>query len=111
MAVKKKAKVEFTINVPISFKWDEEVEAYIASCPPLDVWSQGDTKKEAEHNIKEAVSLFLVSCLERGTIGQVLKGCGWTPVSTKAKSKAKRVKSTPDEKNVNIPIPMELASC
>jgi len=109
MAVKKKVKVEFTVNVPISFKWDEEVEAYTACCPPLDVWSQGDTKKEAEHNIKEAVSLFLISCLERGTIGQVLKESGWTPIPTKAKSKAKRAKSTPDEKNVNIPLPMAMA--
>lgn len=109
MAVKKK--VEFTINVPISFKWDEEVGAYVACCQPLDVWSQGDTKKEAERNIKEAVSLFLISCIERGTIGQVLKNCGWTPIPTKAKSKskAKRAKPTPDEKNVNIPIPMAMA--
>ena len=109
MAVKKKVQVEFIINVPISFKWDEEIDAYIASCPPLDVWSQGDTKKEAEHNIKEAVSLFLVSCFERGTIGQVLKDCGWSPIPSKAKSKAKRAKPTPDEKNVNIPLPMAMA--
>lgn len=106
MAIKKKIKVEFSINVPISLKWDDEVGEYISYCQPLDVWSQGKTKKGAEQNIKEAVSLFLISCLERGTLGEVLKECGWTPIPARANSKVKRAKTTPDEKNVNIPILM-----
>lgn len=33
--------------------------AYVASCPELDVASQGSTSPEAEANLREAVELFL----------------------------------------------------
>ena len=32
---------------------------YVVTCPELDIVSQGKTLKEAEHNIQEAVELFL----------------------------------------------------
>jgi len=46
---------------------------YLASCYRFDVHSQGDTETEARDNLKEALSLFLPSCYERGTLDAVLK--------------------------------------
>jgi predicted RNase H-like HicB family nuclease len=45
---------------------------FISSCPLLDVHSQGYTRNEAEHNLVDALSSFLISCYERGTLGEVL---------------------------------------
>lgn len=35
-----------------------ESEGYVATCPELDVASQGDTPEEAKSNLAEAVQLF-----------------------------------------------------
>lgn len=41
-------------------EWDEEVEAYSATCPELNfISSCGDTKEEAVENLKEAIKLLL----------------------------------------------------
>ena len=47
----------------------EEAEGgYSAICTDLDVASQGETIKEAEKNIKEAVELYLESAEELGVL-------------------------------------------
>lgn len=53
---------------------------YIAHCPPLDITTQGRTVAEAKKNLVEASQLFIVSCLERGTLDQALKELGFVPV-------------------------------
>ena len=67
--------VQFMANLPIKFtkrkKW------VLASCPILDVHSQGITEKKARDNLEEALSLFFISCFERGVLDSVLKQCGW----------------------------------
>ena len=49
---------------------------YIAYCPPLDLATQGRTVAEAKKNLIEAAQLFLLSCLERGTLDRALKELG-----------------------------------
>ena len=49
----------------------------VASCPVLDVHSQGGTDEQATANLREAVQLFLETCIEMGTLGQVLKDSGF----------------------------------
>jgi predicted RNase H-like HicB family nuclease len=46
---------------------------YVALCPPLDISTQGRTAAEAKRNLLEASELFLVSCIERGTLDQALR--------------------------------------
>ena len=53
---------------------------YIAHCPPLDLTTQGRTMAEAKKNLVEASELFIVSCLERGTLDQALKELGFVPL-------------------------------
>jgi predicted RNase H-like HicB family nuclease len=52
---------------------------YIAYCPPLDIATQGRTVAEARKNLIEAAQLFLLSCLERGTLDRALKELGFVP--------------------------------
>ena len=60
---------------------DPETGVYVSHCDPLDVCSQGDTEKEAIANLNEAVQIFLSTCYEMGTLNDVLKDCGLTPLS------------------------------
>jgi len=68
--------IEF--NIRIAFTLKEEGDWVIASCPALDVHSQGKDAEEAAKNLSEAVSLFVQSCYERGSLGQVMKDCGFS---------------------------------
>ncbi len=38
---------------------EREDDGFVASCPELDVVSQGDTVAEARANLREAIELFL----------------------------------------------------
>ena len=68
-------RVEFTVPAEVR----EEGAYYISVCPPLDVYSQGDTEEAALVNLAEALHLFIESCFERGTLEEVLKDCGFKP--------------------------------
>jgi predicted RNase H-like HicB family nuclease len=59
---------------------------YIAHCPPLDITTQGRTLAEAKKNLVEASELFIVSCLERGTLDQALKELGFKPLKAKPRT-------------------------
>ncbi len=92
------ARVEFKIKVPI--KLVKKKKYYVASCPALDVFTQGENKKRAKNNLAEALSLFLTTCLEEGTLDAVLRSCGFRP----AKRKLKAISQPQDY--LNIPIPL-----
>ncbi len=63
--------VTFIMQLPI--KLSRKEKWYLASCPVLDIYSQGVSETKAKENLGEAIQLFLVSCFERGTLDQVLK--------------------------------------
>jgi predicted RNase H-like HicB family nuclease len=56
---------------------------FIAHCPPLDITTQGKTFEEARQNLVEASQLFIISCIERGTLDQALKELGFVPLAGK----------------------------
>jgi predicted RNase H-like HicB family nuclease len=68
-------------KVPVTVVKDEDW--FVASCSPLDVWSQGRSREEALANLVDALSAFFLSCYERGTFMQVFRDAGFT-VSEKA---------------------------
>lgn len=55
----------------------EEPGIYLSYCPALDLYSQGDTVKEAREAIAEAIHLLISGCLEDGTLHEVLRECGF----------------------------------
>ncbi|MFH1672180.1 MAG: hypothetical protein ABIF87_01950 [Pseudomonadota bacterium] len=96
-----KKEVRFSAHLPVKIikrkKW------FLASCPILDVHAQGDTEKQAKKNLVEALTLFFVSCFERGTLDAVMKECGFTPAYPPTQYKKKPVVSKGDY--IDVPIP------
>src|SRR2546426_1428004 len=74
---------------------------YIAHCPPLDITTQGRTISEAKKNLIEASQLFIISCLERGTVDLALRELGFVPLST-----GKPVTIPSNAFRFNTPIPL-----
>ncbi|MBN1905072.1 MAG: type II toxin-antitoxin system HicB family antitoxin [Deltaproteobacteria bacterium] len=98
-----KVKIEFIATLPI--KIVKKNKCYVASCPILDVFSQGDTEDIARKNLSEALSLFFRSCFERGTLDAVLKQCGFSAVEP-GKTEIKTKNSIADRDDyISIPIP------
>jgi predicted RNase H-like HicB family nuclease len=97
-------KYGITMNVKLPIEILKRERWYVASCPALDVASQGETIKKAKDNLSEAVSLFLISCLERGTLEQVFKDCGFKS----AVQLAKRKQPIGYHKRKYINVPLEL---
>lgn len=96
----------FTINLEaeLPVQVTREGAWYIASCPLLDVCSQGTTRKKALESLTEALYLFFRSCFERGTLTRVLKQSGFVPT----RSPGKAPKHT-----IRVPIPFQIpaAAC
>lgn len=73
--------IEIQLKLPLTVQ--KRKKWFVAGCPQLDVFTQGETEKEAEGNLREALRLFLHSCLERNTLTQVfgtmqiVNGCGF----------------------------------
>jgi predicted RNase H-like HicB family nuclease len=67
--------VEITIRLRCFVR--SEREFWVAGCPSLDVFSQADTADEARRALREAVELWVESCLERETLEQALRQVGW----------------------------------
>ncbi|MDW7759456.1 MAG: type II toxin-antitoxin system HicB family antitoxin [Acidobacteriota bacterium] len=104
-------KTTWTVSLP--FKIRKERSHYISWCYPLDVSSQGKTPEEAIKNLKEALHLFLASCLERGTLDRVLKDCGFVHIPRGSRKYASAKKA--DDPEISIPLPFmideQLAKC
>ena len=91
-------------NAKLPVKITKKRKWFVASCPILDIVSQGETEASAKKNLKEALSLFFLSCFERGTLDAVLKQCGFR--AAPPASKKSRVRPVvPKEDYLNIPIP------
>ena len=71
----KKGFLRLEFRLPASVK--KKGRGFISQCPLLDVYSQGGTRAQALENLREAVKLFLRSCLERGTFERVLQESGF----------------------------------
>ena len=74
---------------------------FVASCPAIDVVSQGKTQKKAKENLGEALSAFFISCIERGVLDAVLKNCGFKSVKKISSVKKPVLKN---QEYINIPL-------
>jgi predicted RNase H-like HicB family nuclease len=92
--------VDFRVRMPV--KVQKKKKWVLASCPVLDIHSQGETEEKAKKNLAEAISLFLISCFERGTLDAVLKNCGFKPRYEMPSAKLPPMKS---QNFIDVPIP------
>ncbi|NQT27118.1 type II toxin-antitoxin system HicB family antitoxin [candidate division KSB1 bacterium] len=102
-----KSSIEMSLKFRLPLTIKKEDGVFISCCPILDVYSQGYTEKEARDNLKEALVMFLESCIERGTLDTILKECGFKlsheeTLSTKP--------SLPRNSYIDIPIPLIASS-
>jgi predicted RNase H-like HicB family nuclease len=87
-----------TFRLPYTIK--KKRDYYLVHCPLIDIYSQGETEVKAISNLKEAINLFLISCIERGTFEKVMAECGAQIVS-------KTLTKVPEGKRfINIPFPI-----
>lgn len=95
--------VAMTMKVPATV--EKKGKYFISCCPILDVCSQGETKKKALDNLVEALSLFFISCYERGTLEKVLNESGFVP----AKRVVVRERPFPEKyESLTIPLPFQI---
>jgi predicted RNase H-like HicB family nuclease len=90
--------IKLPTNIEKKPKW------FVASCPQLDVFTQGNTEKEAKDNLHEALTSFFISCLERGTLEAVLKECGFEPVHSSLEPEIKKNSDIQKQNFINIPL-------
>ena len=76
--------------MPVEVRFKPSGKYWVASCPDLDIATQGESFEQAQENIKELLFLFVQSCLSRGTLEQVLAEAGYTKAQTRAVTKAAR---------------------
>lgn len=67
--------LELSVKLMCFFR--EEAGQWVAGCPSLDVYSQGDTPEDAQEALREAVGMWIESCLERDTLEQAMREVGW----------------------------------
>jgi len=94
-----KPKLQFELKVPAEIFKDGSV--YVSCCPVFDVYSQGNTEEEAKNNLVEALTGFLITCYEMGTLSEVLRESGFAPAD-------KSILDEPDDQAVNfidVPLP------
>jgi len=94
-----KPKLHFEMKVPAEIFQDGPV--FVACCPIFDVYSQGDTEEEAKKNLVEALTGFIITCFEMGTLSEVLRSSGFSPTE-------KLESEEPEDQGVNfinIPLP------
>jgi len=101
--------IKVQINIKLPFKITKGAKWFLASCPILDVHSQGETEKQAKKNLIEAISLFLASCFQRGTLDEVLKKCGFTLIQG-IPGLIKTIPVVTRENYINVPIPFLVES-
>lgn len=89
-----RVQVEFTVPAEVR----EDGAYFIAVCPPLDVFSQGETEESALVNLAEALQLFIESCYQRGTLEDVLKDCCFKPGNSGGFQESGRM--------VRVPLPL-----
>ncbi|MCI0513543.1 type II toxin-antitoxin system HicB family antitoxin [candidate division KSB1 bacterium] len=92
------------VTAKLPFNIDKDGNYFVSYCPPLDVYSQGQTEQEAEKNLKEALSLFFITCFEMGTFDKVMKECGFK-VSKNAFDTTQIAEKNILTKYIDVPIP------
>jgi predicted RNase H-like HicB family nuclease len=68
--------ITLTLRLEIATRRDGD--QWLAWCRPLDVLSQGKSKKEAMASLKEAIELWFESCIQRGVLDDALREVGFT---------------------------------
>ncbi len=75
-----KATIKFEARVPVEVF--EGTSYFVANCPIFDISSQGKDAEDAKANLTDAITGFLLTCFDMGTLDEMLKKCGFKHVKT-----------------------------
>ena len=70
--------IELEVNLK-AYVRRETSRRWIATCPQIDVVTQGATGDQAKACLQEAVELWFESCIERGVLDQALREANFRP--------------------------------
>ena len=71
------------LKVRLEAKVNQDGDAWIACCPPLDLYTQSDTKDSAMEHLQEAVLAWFESCMERGVLTAALEEVGFQRIQSR----------------------------
>ncbi len=74
--------------MPVEVSFKPTAKYWVASCPSLDIATQGENFDRAQENLIEALRLFFESCLSRGTLEEVLRNAGYSKAQIRTVSKS-----------------------
>lgn len=93
-----------TLNIKLEVATRQDGDVWAASCLPLDVVTQADSKEQALSSLKEAVELWFESCIERNVLDQALREAGFQAMDAQRKpSRARGSSARGDYIEVSIP--------
>ena len=72
--------IELEVNLK-AYVRRETSRRWIATCPQIDVVTQGATGDQAKACLQEAVELWFESCIERGVLDRALREANFQPSS------------------------------
>jgi predicted RNase H-like HicB family nuclease len=75
--------VAISIHLICTLK-NEAEGLWVTGCPLLDLYSQGSCADDAKRSLEEAILLWVENCVERGTLDQALRECGFQSVRPEA---------------------------
>jgi len=75
--------VAISVDLLCTVKKEAE-DLWVTGCPLLDLYSQGSSEDDAKSSLEEAILLWVENCLERGTLEQALRECGFHIVRPQA---------------------------
>ena len=84
--------IELEVNLG-AYVRRETSRRWIATCPQIDVVTQGATCTEAKACLQEAVELWFESCIERGVLDQALRETNFRPSLLAAAGRSSRGRS------------------
>jgi len=99
-----RALLNFELKVPVEVY--KGSSAFIARCPLFEVSSQGKTPVEAKKNLIGALTLFVTTCFEMGTLDEVMKECGFKP----RKAVTGKLCLKKDQELLSVPLPFMVNS-
>ena len=74
-------KIKMTISLKGVVRQDDVAEGYVSFCPAFKIYAHGKTSEEAMLCMEKTLTLYLETCLSRGTLDNVLRTSGFQPVA------------------------------
>jgi hypothetical protein len=80
MKARRTTRIRVAYDLKVGMRQDELTGLHVAFCPALELFAQGTTEAQAKDSMQSAISLYLVTCYERGVLDRHLRLRGAKPV-------------------------------